>query len=100
MPAQLPNPFSVLVWAPPPPCPTLYDLLFTLSCLPSSPSHTLEPSLAPSLHLLTSTHWQDLGLKLSEKELRDMIHDADRSSRGMGVGEEEYLHILKHSTWI
>jgi Ca2+-binding EF-hand superfamily protein len=40
----------------------------------------------------------ELGISLSEDELSDMIEDADRNCEG-GVDEEEYVHILKHSTW-
>ena len=40
-----------------------------------------------------------LGISLSDDELCDMIKDADRNGEG-GVDEEEFVHILKHSTWI
>ena len=40
-----------------------------------------------------------LHIKLSDEELRDMIADADRSGKG-GVGLEEYMQILKQSTWM
>ena len=79
------------------------SLPLTISCLPSFLSPVwrlplLHPYISSSLIVLSD--WQDLGLKLSEKELSDMLLDADRSGSGLGVGEEEYLHILKHSTWV
>jgi hypothetical protein len=37
---------------------------------------------------------------LADEELEDMIRDADRSGRGTSITEDEYLHILKNSTWI
>ena len=40
----------------------------------------------------------ELGISLLDKELDDMIKDADRNGVG-GVDEEEYVRILKHSTW-
>ncbi len=43
---------------------------------------------------------QELELQLADEELEDMIRDADRSGRGTGVSEEEYVHVLKNSTWI
>ena len=43
---------------------------------------------------------QDLELQLDDEELEVMISDADRSGRGEGITEEEYLHIMKNSIWI
>ncbi len=62
-------------------------------------------------HLLQRTHslivtglppacCQDLELQLDDEELEVMISDADRSGRGEGITEEEYLHIMKNSIWI
>jgi hypothetical protein len=42
---------------------------------------------------------QDLELKLSDRELHDMISDASVSGRN-GVTESEYVQLLKHSTWM
>ena len=40
-----------------------------------------------------------LQIRLTEEEMRHMIADADRNSGG-DVDEEEYVHILKNSTWM
>ena len=40
-----------------------------------------------------------LKIKLTDSELQSMIADADRSGRGE-VGLEEYIQILKNSTWV
>jgi hypothetical protein len=40
-----------------------------------------------------------LKMKISDAELQSMIDDADRSGQGE-VGLEEYVHILKNSTWV
>ena len=40
-----------------------------------------------------------LKIKLPDEEIQDMIKGADRDDDGM-MDLQEYLHILKHSTWV
>jgi hypothetical protein len=42
---------------------------------------------------------QDLGLKLTDEELKDMITDASGAC-GQSVTKEDFMHILKHSGWM
>ncbi len=67
------------------------------------PVHVESISALPSYNSLTGMPpacCQDLELQLADEELEEMIRDADRSGRGESITEEEYLHILKNSTWI
>jgi Ca2+-binding EF-hand superfamily protein len=41
---------------------------------------------------------REVGVKLEEAELAGMFADADTDGSG-DVSKEEYVHILKHSTW-
>jgi centrin-1 len=41
---------------------------------------------------------RQMEVRLTDEEIRDMIADADRDGGG-DVDEEEYVHILKDSTW-
>ncbi len=68
---------------------------------PDTPSwHPLSPVARERPRALIPSLRQDLELQLSDEELEEMIRDADRTGCGQGVSEEEYLHILKNSTWM
>jgi len=43
---------------------------------------------------------QDLELNLDNKELEEMIRNADRSGSCQSVSQEEYFQIVKNSTWV
>ena len=57
------------------------------------------PSSPCSLPFLTQSPVQDLELKLTDSELEGMISDASVTG-SKWVTEEEYVTILKHSSWI
>ncbi len=56
------------------------------------------PAPAHSI-LIFASHPQDLELKLSDSELEGMIRDGSVSGNKW-ITEDEYVTILKHSSWI